>query len=49
MLKRRRKTHRTINISEFILGAVVKKSDATTVKHNEFEHQPSKTHNETTL
>ncbi len=32
------KTHGKLNISRFMFGAVVKKSEATTVKQKEFEH-----------
>ena len=42
--KRPSKTHGKINISKCILGAVVKKSDTTTVIYGVFENPPSKTH-----
>ena len=43
------KTHGDINISKFILGAVVKKSDTTTVIYGVFENPPSKTHSKIAL
>ena len=41
------KTHCKIDISKFILRAVVKKSDTTTVIYSVFENRPSKTNGKT--